>query len=68
MYGVVRIIADGKYITERELRYSTELMRVSSQSKFTTWQVEIEGVVSVTMVKMATTVKELGLLSVEGKK
>ena len=64
MFGVVRIIADDKYVTERELRYSTELMRVSSQSKYTTWQIELEGVVSVTNVKMATTVKELGLMKV----
>jgi hypothetical protein len=61
MLGVVRIIADGKYITERELRFSTELMRVSSQSKYTTYQIEVEGVISVTMVKMATTVKELAI-------
>jgi hypothetical protein len=59
MFGVIRIIADGLYITERELRYSTELMRVASQQKYTTWQVEVEGIVSVTSIKMATTVKEL---------
>jgi len=59
MLGVVRIIADGFYVTERELRYSTELMRVASQQKYTTWQIEIEGVVSVTGVKLATSVKEL---------
>jgi hypothetical protein len=60
MLGVVRVIADGFYITERELRYSTELMRIASVQKYTTWQIEIEGVVSVTNIKMATTVKELG--------
>lgn len=60
MFGIVRIIADGTYLTERELRYSTELMRVSSQQKYTTWQIEYEGVVKVTNIKMATTVKELG--------
>lgn len=60
MFGIVRIIADGTYLTERELRYSTELMRVSSQQKYTTWQIEIEGIVKVTNIKMATTVKELG--------
>jgi hypothetical protein len=62
MFGVIRIIADGFYITERELRYSTELMRVSSQAKYTTWQIEYEGVVTVTGVKMATSVKELGVI------
>lgn len=60
MLGVVRVIADGFYVTERELRYSTELMQIAANQKYTTWQVEIEGVVSVSHVKMATTVKELG--------
>ena len=59
MFGVVRIIADGFYVTERELRVSTELMRIASEQKYTTWQIEIEGVVSVSNVKFATTVKEL---------
>ena len=62
MFGIVRIIADGTYVTERELRYSTELMRVSSQQKYTTWQIEFEGVVKVSNAKMATSVKELGLI------
>jgi hypothetical protein len=62
MFGVVRIIADGLYVTERELRYSTELMRIMSDQKYTTWQVEIEGIVSVTNAKLATTVRELGLM------
>ena len=60
MFGVVRVIADGNYVTERELRSSTELMRVASAQKYTTWQFEIEAVVSVSNVKMATSVKELG--------
>lgn len=62
MLGIIRIIGDGFYVTERELRYSTELLRVVSNTKYTTWQVEIEGVVSVTSIKMATTVKELGTM------
>lgn len=62
MLGVVRIIADGLYVTERELRESTELMRISSMQKYTTWQVEIEGVMSITNVKIATSVKELGTM------
>lgn len=61
MFGVIRIIADGAYVTERELRFSTELMRVASEQKYSTWQVEIEGVVSVTNVKIATSVKELAI-------
>jgi hypothetical protein len=62
MFGVVRVIADGLYITERELRTSTELMRVASSTRHATWQIEVEGIVSVTNVKMATSVKELGTM------
>lgn len=62
MFGVIRVIADGLYITERELRYSTELMRIASADKYTTWQVEIEGIVSVSNIKLATSVKELGIM------
>lgn len=59
MFGVVRVLADGKYVTERELRHSAELMRVTSGYKATTWQFEVEGVVSVSNIKAATSVKEL---------
>jgi hypothetical protein len=62
MFGVVRVLADGKYITERELRFSTELMRIVSDQKYTTWQFEFEGIVSITNLKAATSVKELGLI------
>jgi hypothetical protein len=62
MFGVVRVIADGFYVTEREIRTSEELMRVAAAQKYSTWQLEIEGIVSVTNMKMATTVKELGLM------
>jgi hypothetical protein len=60
MFGIVRVIGDGAYLTERELRFSTELMRIASSTKYTTWQIEIEARVSVTNVKAATSVKELG--------
>jgi hypothetical protein len=62
MFGVVRVIADGDYITERELRYSTELMRITSREKYSTWQFEVQGIVSVTNIKSATSVKELAQL------
>jgi hypothetical protein len=64
MFGIVRIIADGNYITERELRYSTELMRITSAEKYTTWQIEFQGIVSVTNLKMASSVKELGTFTI----
>lgn len=62
MFGVVRVLGDGKYVTERELRFSTELMRIVSDQKYTTWQFEFEGIVSITNLKAATSVKELGLI------
>ena len=62
MFGVVRVIADGNYITERELRFSTELMRITSSERYTTWQFELETIVSVTNLKAATSVKELGIM------
>ena len=62
LFGVVRVIADGDYITERELRYSTELMRITSREKYSTWQFEVQGIVSVTNIKSATSVKELAQL------
>ena len=64
MFAVVRIIADGNYITEREVRYSTELMKITSGEKYSTWQIEIEGIVSITNIKAATSVKELGTFTI----
>jgi hypothetical protein len=58
-YGVVRYIADGNYVMERELRYSTELLRLPSGFKDSTWQIEIEAVVSITNIKIAPSVKAL---------
>jgi hypothetical protein len=63
MFGIVRVIADGKYVTERELRYSTELMRIASGFKATTWQWEIESVMSVTSIKASPSIKELAKVS-----
>ncbi len=62
MLGIVRILADDKYIVEREIRNSEELMRIPSYARYSTWQLEVEGVVSVTNIKMATSVKELGVM------
>ena len=62
MFGVVRILADGKYVCERELRSSTQLMRVPSGYKASTWQVEVEARVIVTNIKVASSVKMLGMI------
>ena len=61
MLGVVRVLADGKYVCERELRYSTQLMRVPSGFKASTWQLEFEARVPISNIKIATSVKELAL-------
>lgn len=57
--GVVRVIADDIYVTERELRSSNELLRIQSGFKASTWQWEIEAIVEVSNIKVATTVNEL---------
>jgi hypothetical protein len=61
-YGVVRVYADEKLWTTRELRKSGELMRIYAGSVYETWHFEIEGRVRVTNMQVATSVKELGLV------
>lgn len=61
MFGVVRLLADGSYVCERELRSSTQLMRIPSGFKASTWQVEFEARVPISNMKLATSVKELAL-------
>ena len=43
----------------RELRETGELMRLPSGFKADFWQIELEAVVSIDSVQMATSVKEL---------
>lgn len=61
-YGIIRIYADGKLWTTRELRNSGELLRIYSGIKVEAWQVEIEGRVRVLNLQIATSCKELGLV------
>lgn len=64
MFGVVRVLVDGRYVMERELRFSSQLMRLPSGFKGTTWQIEVEGIMSVTAVKLATSTKELAMIAI----
>lgn len=64
MYGVVRVYAgDGgdhmPLVTTREVRNSGELLRILSGFKASYWQFEFEGIVNITSVQVATSVKEL---------
>jgi len=58
-YGLVRIYADGNLVMTRELRISGELMRLPSGFKADFWQIELEAVVQIESVQMATSDKEL---------
>jgi hypothetical protein len=58
-YGIVRIYADNNLCMTRELRTSGELMRLPSGFKADYWQVEIETLVRINSVQLATSVKEL---------
>ncbi len=63
-YGIVRVYG-GKdanalsLLTTREIRTSGELLRILSGYKVDYWQFEFEGIVNLTNVQVATTVKEL---------
>jgi hypothetical protein len=61
-YGILRVYADDQLYQTRELRYSGELLRIYSRSKYESWQFEVEGRVVVSNVQVATSVKELGLI------
>jgi hypothetical protein len=58
-YGVVRVYADNRLVMTRELRTSGELMRLPSGFKADYWQIELETVIQINSVQMATSVKEL---------
>ena len=58
-YGLVRVYADDRLIMTRELRTSSELMRVPSGFKADYWQIEFETVVRINSVQFATSAKEL---------
>lgn len=61
-YGILRIYADGKLWTTRELRTSGELLRIYSGTQAEAWEFELEGRVIVSNIQIATSVKELGLI------
>ncbi len=58
-YGIIRVYADDRLVTVREIRSSGELLRIISGYKYETWQFEIEGRVLISNVQIATSVKEL---------
>lgn len=58
-YGIIRVFADDRLVTVREIRSSGELLRIISGYKNETWQFEIEARVLINNVQVATSVKEL---------
>jgi hypothetical protein len=61
-YGIIRVFADGNLVTTREIRNSGEIQRILSGFKADTWQFQFTGIVNITNVKVATSVKELGMV------
>jgi len=61
-YGIVRVFADGILVTTREIRTSGQILRILSGFKADTWQFEFTARVFITNVKVATSVKELGMI------
>lgn len=58
-YAVIRVYADGKLVSAREIRSPGELHRLPSGYKASFWQIEIEARVKFKSFQMATSVKEL---------
>lgn len=58
-WGLVRLYADGVLVMTRELRVSSELMRIPSGFKADFWQLEFESILKIQSVQMATSDKEL---------
>jgi hypothetical protein len=61
-YGIIRVYADDKLWTTRELRKSGELLRILAGATYEEWSFEIEGRVTISNLQVATSVKELGLV------
>lgn len=62
IYGTVRVYADGRLVLSRDLRQSGELIRLPSGFKATYWQFEVEAIVRIKKIEVATSAKELGLV------
>ena len=51
-YGVVRVYADDRLVMTREIRTSSELMRLPSGFKADYWQIELETVIKINSVQV----------------
>lgn len=58
-YGLLRVYADDVLVATREIRTSGEQLRLPSGFKSEFWQFEVEAVVNVSAVHLATSAKEL---------
>lgn len=58
-YMIAQIFADGNLLTTREIQKSGEVLMITHGSKWTYWEIRLQGQVSVRMYKMASSVKEL---------
>jgi len=58
-YLIVRVYADGAQLVVREVQVSGEVILIPHGSKWTIWEVQMEGVVEVKFFKMSSSVKEL---------
>lgn len=58
-YLIVQIYADGNLLTTREVQVSGEVLLINNGSKWTYWEIRLQGQVQIRMFKMASSVKEL---------
>jgi hypothetical protein len=57
--AIARVYADGNLILARQLETSGEMIRLPSGFKTIYWQIEIEGIVPIYSIEIATSAKEL---------
>jgi hypothetical protein len=58
-YLIVGVYADGRFVCEREVQVSGEVLLITGGFKATLWEFEFQGQVSIEFFKAASSVKEL---------
>ena len=58
-YLIVKVYADGRFVMVKEVQRSEEILLIPDGFKAVLWELELQGQVNVTHLKMATSIKEL---------
>jgi hypothetical protein len=58
-YLIIKVFADDRFVMVKEIQASEEILLIPDGFKATLWELELQGQVNVTHLKMSTSVKEL---------